>query len=488
MRADREADTNQPILSALDAVQSHALFQQDDVDPEFRKLVFEKALEQRSLDRSHALEVRKWWHNTPLAVALTGLIAIGANFAVDYAKKEQDFTQLLTQTEFKTQILAVEERNRVAREKEIAALQQELKEKSADAEASRTAKAQELQFQYKIVEQLLQSGGEVDRAKSLLFLVRAGVLTELNTEEIEKMASVSIKKSGENPDEIGIPAFNADTIGSVHSSATNELIERVLGPPGVMGGCTPRFADVQLPFPMEVAWAKDQKISKIKVHEAAVPYFKRAFELLAERGLEKHVRKFGGIYNPRLKRGTAKVSAHGWAIAIDIDPEGNKMRYRRDQAALPIEVAKAFEDAGFLSFGFAFDRDWGHFELSVETIMDINLNGYEPTGLDCTSAEKVADAGGSNAPITTASTRVACADGTDIERRVTQIIAEYLGVSEDIVTPDARLVEDLRADELGLVEIPMFLEEAFELEIPDDEAGQLKTVGQVVDFICLSSI
>lgn len=488
MRADREADTNEPILSALDAVQSHKLFQQGDVDPEFRKLVFEKALEQRSLDRSHELEVRKWWHSTPLAVALTGLIAIGANFAVDYAKKEQDFTQLLTQAEFKTQILAIEERNKAARDAELAKLQQELTENSANAEAIRAAKAQELQFQYKIVEQLLQSGGEIDRAKSLLFLVRAGVLTELNAAEIEKMASVSIMKSGENPDEIGIPAFNTDTIGSVHSSASNELIERVLGPPGVMGRCTPPLVEIQLPFLMEAASASEQKISSIKVHEAAAPYFKRAFELLVERGLEKHVQKFGGIYNSRLRRGSAKPSAHAWAIAIDIDPAGNKLRYTRDQASLPNEVAKAFEDAGFFSFGYAFNRDWGHFELARESIMDINLKGYEPAELVCRSEVEGADASESNAEISAPATSSACTNGTDTEKRIKQIIAEQLGVPEDLLTPDARLSEDLGADALDLVELTLFLEEGFELEILDENADQMKTVRQVVDFICLSSI
>ncbi len=67
--------------------------------------------------------------------------------------------------------------------------------------------------------------------------------------------------------------------------------------------------------------------------------------------------------------------------------------------------------------------------------------------------------------------------------RVTDIIVELLGVDEDEVTQDARFREDLEADSLDLVELIMAFEEEFEGEISDEEAQQITTVGEAVNYI-----
>ena len=67
--------------------------------------------------------------------------------------------------------------------------------------------------------------------------------------------------------------------------------------------------------------------------------------------------------------------------------------------------------------------------------------------------------------------------------RVTVIIVELLGVDEDEVTQDARFREDLEADSLDLVELIMAFEEEFEGEISDEEAQQITTVGEAVNYI-----
>jgi acyl carrier protein len=70
-----------------------------------------------------------------------------------------------------------------------------------------------------------------------------------------------------------------------------------------------------------------------------------------------------------------------------------------------------------------------------------------------------------------------------VEGKVKQIIVEQLGVDEAEVTPNASFVDDLGADSLDTVELVMAFEEAFDLEIPDDEAEKIKTVSDAVDYI-----
>lgn len=70
-----------------------------------------------------------------------------------------------------------------------------------------------------------------------------------------------------------------------------------------------------------------------------------------------------------------------------------------------------------------------------------------------------------------------------IENRVKKIIAEQLGVKEDEVANNSSFVEDLGADSLDTVELVMALEEEFDTEIPDEEAGKITTVQAAIDYI-----
>ena len=70
-----------------------------------------------------------------------------------------------------------------------------------------------------------------------------------------------------------------------------------------------------------------------------------------------------------------------------------------------------------------------------------------------------------------------------VEEQVKQIIVEQLGVDEAEVTPTAHFVDDLGADSLDIVELVMAFEEAFEIEIPDEDAEKITTVKDAIDYI-----
>jgi len=70
-----------------------------------------------------------------------------------------------------------------------------------------------------------------------------------------------------------------------------------------------------------------------------------------------------------------------------------------------------------------------------------------------------------------------------VENKVKEIIVEQLGVEEGEVTSGASFVDDLGADSLDTVELVMAFEEAFDIEIPDEDAEKIKTVQDAVDYI-----
>jgi acyl carrier protein len=72
---------------------------------------------------------------------------------------------------------------------------------------------------------------------------------------------------------------------------------------------------------------------------------------------------------------------------------------------------------------------------------------------------------------------------TAVEEKVKQIIVEQLGVDEGEVTPNASFVDDLGADSLDTVELVMAFEEAFDIEIPDEDAEKIRTVKDAIDYI-----
>ena len=72
---------------------------------------------------------------------------------------------------------------------------------------------------------------------------------------------------------------------------------------------------------------------------------------------------------------------------------------------------------------------------------------------------------------------------SDVADRVKKIVIEHLGVEDGQVKPEAKFIDDLGADSLDTVELVMAFEEEFGVEIPDDAAEKIQTVGDAIKYI-----
>jgi acyl carrier protein len=71
----------------------------------------------------------------------------------------------------------------------------------------------------------------------------------------------------------------------------------------------------------------------------------------------------------------------------------------------------------------------------------------------------------------------------EIEDKVMSIVSEQMGINKAEITREVSFINDLNADSLDIVELVMELEDSFEMQIPDEEAEKIKTVGQAIDYI-----
>ena len=72
---------------------------------------------------------------------------------------------------------------------------------------------------------------------------------------------------------------------------------------------------------------------------------------------------------------------------------------------------------------------------------------------------------------------------TELESQVADIIVEQLGATKEEIVPEASFIDDLGADSLDIVELVMAMEEAFDLEIPDEDAERIQTIGDAMTYV-----
>ncbi len=143
-----------------------------------------------------ASEKKKVLWNTPLVAALAGLVTLSATFAFDRLTAREETTNTITLEQVRTEL-----------EQGEARLKQELETAASENLARLEAEAREKEFQYEIVRSELANDtkSHEERAATLLFLVRAGVLSSLNESELTLMAETTITRAGGDPKDIGLP-------------------------------------------------------------------------------------------------------------------------------------------------------------------------------------------------------------------------------------------------------------------------------------------
>jgi len=141
------------------------------------------------------------------------------------------------------------------------------------------------------------------------------------------------------------------------------------GAHGTPQGRTPPLTHVTCPWTLKIAWNRNRTASTISIHEKCAASLERVLGRVHDHygGAEierLRLNLYGGSYNPRKMRGSRRWSMHAWGIAIDWDPEHNRLRWNRHRAAMARPDYDAWwrfwEEEGWLSLGRTRNFDWMH--------------------------------------------------------------------------------------------------------------------------------
>jgi hypothetical protein len=159
----------------------------------------------------------------------------------------------------------------------------------------------------------------------------------------------------------------------VEAPAVNPVWPRQKDVPSFFGEVGKNQTQIELPYPMWLAWDLRKSIHRMTLHEKVAPSAQRAFtRILGHYGKarveELDLDVFGGSLAVRKMRGGSSWSMHSWGIAIDFDPVRNQLKWGRERAALDNPEYAAFwgfwEQEGWVSLGRAKNFDWMHVQAA----------------------------------------------------------------------------------------------------------------------------
>lgn len=137
--------------------------------------------------------------------------------------------------------------------------------------------------------------------------------------------------------------------------------------------CNVPRTPVRCPWPLVLSWDQNQTTSTISIHTKCAASLTRVLERIADEYTEAELidmrmDQYGGSFNCRNKRRGTSLSTHAWAIAIDWDPNNNKLRWDSNRASMagPEFSAwwAAWEDEGWCSLGRTANFDWMHVQAA----------------------------------------------------------------------------------------------------------------------------
>ena len=149
---------------------------------------------------------------------------------------------------------------------------------------------------------------------------------------------------------------------------TTTALRSFYGEPG-----HPPLVEIEPPYPLRLSWALGTPVPHVACHRKVAASLRRVLARVldaygAERIRELRLDRYGGCFNPRRKRGGTSWSTHAWGIALDFDPEHNRLTWGRHRAAFARPVYDpwwaAWEAEGWVSLGRAADFDWMHVQAA----------------------------------------------------------------------------------------------------------------------------
>jgi hypothetical protein len=164
------------------------------------------------------------------------------------------------------------------------------------------------------------------------------------------------------------PPSDANPHSWPRDTGNQQAMRDFYGEPG-----RPPMTTIRCPWTLRLAWDLTQKTTKISINSrvaaSAQRVLDKVFAHYGEAGLNNlRLDLYGGCFAPRRKRGGTSWSTHAWAVALDFDPDHNKLEWGRDRASMDDPAYDfwwhSWEEEGWVSLGRSRNFDWMHVQAA----------------------------------------------------------------------------------------------------------------------------